>query len=154
WSSTTNSADPPNLSLAKNQTSTTNTNSGSSNSVPAGMVYVRGGQFTMGRNDGDETERPAHSVTVNPFYIDIYEVTNQNYEEFVKTNKHQAPNHWSNGPYPNGARKPVTNVTRDHANAFCKWAKKQLPPEKQLEFAARGTDNRIYPWGNDWQQNN
>src|SRR5262249_48769296 len=141
-------------SLSNSQTSTTNTSSGSPDSVPAGMVHIAGGEFTMGSNFGDEMERPPHHVTVKPFYIDIYEVTNQDYEQFVKGTGHHAPSHWSNGAYPRGdGRKPVTNVSWDDANKYCHWAKKELPTEEQWEFAARGTESRVYPWGSDWRQN-
>jgi formylglycine-generating enzyme required for sulfatase activity len=154
WSRTTNSSDPANVALSNNQTSTSNTNSSSSHNAPAGMVYIPAADFTMGSNFGDEAERPPHQVTVKPFYIDIYEVTNQNYEQFVKATSHPAPSHWNNGTYPVGdVRKPVTNMNWDDANAYCKWAKKDLPTEEQWEFAARGTVSRVYPWGSDWKQN-
>ena len=82
--------------------------------VPAGMVDVPGGQFMMGRDDGDEYERPAHNVTVQPFFIDQYEVTNEDYAKFVKATNHRAPSNWMNGNYSTGlARRPVTDVTWD-----------------------------------------
>jgi formylglycine-generating enzyme required for sulfatase activity len=120
---------------------------------PEGMVYVPAGTFLMGRDKGkDEAERPAHQVKVGSFYIDIYEVTNEDYEKFVQATGHHAPTTWSNGRYPtNASRRPVTGVTWDDANAYAKWAKKRLPTEAEWEFAARGTDRRVYPWGNDWQ---
>jgi formylglycine-generating enzyme required for sulfatase activity len=121
---------------------------------PEGMVYVPAGSFLMGRDKGkDEAERPAHQVKVGSFYLDIYEVTNEGYEKFVQATGHRAPTTWANGRYPTSApRKPVTGVTWDDANAYAKWAKKRLPTEAEWEFAARGTDRRVYPWGNDWQQ--
>lgn len=121
---------------------------------PAGMVYVPGGEFTMGRNDGDEYERPAHKAIVQPFFIDIYEVTNEEYAKFTGTEqgRQYIPQGWNNGTYPAGAeRKPVTGVTWDAANAYAKWAGKRLPTEEEWEFAARGTDERRYPWGNEWR---
>ena len=123
------------------------------NKTPAGMAYVPGGTFTMGRKEGDEAERPEHGVTVKPFFIDTYEVTNEDYEKFVEATSHRPPTSWKNGSFPSGtARKPVTGVMWDDANAYAKWAGKRLPTEEEWEFAARGTDGRIYPWGNDWQQ--
>jgi formylglycine-generating enzyme required for sulfatase activity len=122
------------------------------NNAPLGMVYVTGGEFMMGRNDGDEAERPAHPVTVKPFFIDTFEVTNEDYEKFVKATNHRTPATWKNGSLPSGAaRKPVTGVTWADANDYAHWAGKLLPTEEEWEFAARGTDGRIYPWGNDWQ---
>ena len=75
--------------------------------TPPGMAYVPGGEFVMGRDEkdgGDEYERPAHKVTVKPFFIDIYEVTNEDYAKFVKATNHQPPSTWMNGTYaPMGA---------------------------------------------------
>jgi len=121
--------------------------------APAGMVYVSGGTFLMGRDNGDDAERPPHQAPVKPFYIDIYEVTNDDYEKFVKATNHRPPPAWKNGSFPAGAgRKPVTGVTWDDANDFARWAGKRLPTEEEWEFSARGTDGRLYPWSNDWQQ--
>lgn len=119
---------------------------------PEGMVYVPGGTFMMGRDDGDEYERPAHAVTVKPFFIDTHEVTNEDYEKFVKSTNHRGPQTWKAGAYPSGgARKPVTGVTWDDAVAYARWVGKRLPTEEEWEFAARGTDGRRYPWANTWQ---
>jgi serine/threonine protein kinase len=123
--------------------------------IPAGMVAVPGGEFVMGRDEkdgGDEYERPAHKVTVKPFFIAIYEVTNEEYAKFVKATNHQPPTTWTNGAYAaTDARKPVTGVSWDDANDYAKWAGKRLPTEEEWEFAARGTDGRLYPWGNEWR---
>lgn len=119
---------------------------------PTGMVYVPGGEFTMGR-DGDPTgyESPAHKVTVKPFFIDQYEVTREDYQKCVDEKRCQPPSIWGGNKFPAGtARLPVTGVTWDDANAYAKWAGKRLPTEEEWEFAARGTDGRRYPWGNDW----
>jgi formylglycine-generating enzyme required for sulfatase activity len=121
--------------------------------APAGMAYVSGGEFTMGRDDGDEYERPAHKVTVKPFFMDIKEVTRQQYQDFVNKTGHAAPANWTNKHFPAGTGNwPVTDVTWDDTNAYAKWAGKRLPTEEEWEFAARGTDDRRYPWGNDWQR--
>lgn len=115
------------------------------------MIYIPGGTFEMGRADGDEYESPARSVTVNPFFIDRTEVTNEAYRQFVTATGHRAPPHWPDGKFPDSAAKlPVVNVSWDDANAYAKWANKRLPTEAEWEFAARGTDGRIYPWGNTW----
>jgi formylglycine-generating enzyme required for sulfatase activity len=121
---------------------------------PRGMVYAPGGTFIMGRDKGtDVAERPAHQVKVEPFFIDIYEVTNEDYKKFVEATGHHAPATWSGKAYPShAARKPVTGVTWDDANAYAEWAKKRLPTEVEWEFAARGTNGRLYPWGDAWKQ--
>lgn len=122
--------------------------------APEGMVYVPGGEFMMGRDEkdgGDEYERPAHKVPVKPFFMDQYDVTNEDYAKFVKATGHRVPSNWLNGDYAAGAsHRPVTGVTWDDATAYAKWAGKRLPTEEEWEFAARGTDGRLYPWGNDW----
>ena len=105
----------------------------------------------MGRADGDEYETPVRTVTVSPFFIGRTEVTNQEYQRFVTETGHRAPPHWQNGKFPvNEANLPVVNVSWDDANDFAKWAGKRLPTETEWEFAARGMESRLYPWGNNW----
>jgi len=122
--------------------------------TPPGMVYVAGGEFTMGRDDGDENnvnERPAHRVSVGGFFIDQHEVTCDEYAKFVQTG-HPAPPDWMSGKVPKDAgRKPVTNVKWDDADAYCNKYGKRLPREEEWELAARGTKGYIYPWGKRWQ---
>lgn len=119
-----------------------------------GMVYVPGGTFVMGRNDGDDYERPAHATTVAPFYLDKVEVTCEQYQRFVEAKGYSAPAGWPNGRYPPGsALLPVTGVSWYDASAYAEWAGKRLPTEAEWEFAARGTDGRRYPWGPDWRPN-
>lgn len=120
---------------------------------PPGMVYVPGGEFRMGRNDGDDYERPEHLESVKPFFIDVYEVTCEEYQKFINDTGHRPPPNWINKRHPaDAARKPVTGVTWDDANSYANWAGKRLPTEKEWEFAARGTDGRLYPWGNEWKE--
>jgi formylglycine-generating enzyme required for sulfatase activity len=120
-------------------------------SVPRGMVLVPGGEFVMGSNDGDAFSRPAHSVTVKSFFIDTTEVTNEAYLEFVQATDHAAPQNWIDRQFPAGQEKfPVTGVSWYEALEFAAWSGKRLPPEAEWEFAARGSEDRIYPWGNEW----
>jgi formylglycine-generating enzyme required for sulfatase activity len=121
-------------------------------SFPTNMVFVPGGEFQMGNDAGDTYERPKHRVTVKPFYIDIYEVTCEEYLKFVKATGHRTPSNWIGTNYPDGAaKKPVTGVDWDDASAYAKWTGKRLPTEEEWEFAARGTDERRYSWGNVWR---
>ncbi|HEX5702259.1 MAG TPA: SUMF1/EgtB/PvdO family nonheme iron enzyme [Pyrinomonadaceae bacterium] len=121
---------------------------------PSGMVYVPGGEFRMGNDLGDEHERPAHMVTVRPFFLDQHEVACRDYEKFVKATNHRLPPGWVKGNCPNSSHQnPVTGVDWYDANAYAQWSGKRLPTEEEWEFAARGTDGRLYPWGNQWRNN-
>jgi formylglycine-generating enzyme required for sulfatase activity len=109
------------------------------------MVLVPGGEFTMGSNDGDPDEAPPHPVSVSPFWMDVTEVTNDEFAAFMQAIGYQAP-----AVVLGEGNHPVVRVTWDDANAYCAWAGGRLPTEAEWEFAARGTDGRVYPWGNDW----
>ncbi len=122
------------------------------------MILIPAGEFTMGNNGrgttdgpGDPDETPTHKVHVDAFYMDQYETTNAMYQEFVKTTAHRPPKHWKGNGHPEGkANHPVVYVDWYDADAFCQWAKKRLPTEEEWEKAARGTDGRIFPWGNTY----
>jgi formylglycine-generating enzyme required for sulfatase activity len=121
--------------------------------APEGMVFIPGGKFKMGRDSGgEENESPAREVEVQPFFIDQLEVTNQEYKKFVDATGHPAPQHWKNGSYvPDEATLPVTYVTWEDATAYARWAEKRLPTEAEWEYTARGGAQRLYPWGDQWQ---
>jgi formylglycine-generating enzyme required for sulfatase activity len=123
--------------------------------APDGMVFAPGGTFKMGRDDGEELERPSHIVEVKAFFIDRNEVTNEEYQRFISATKRRPPAHWIGGKIPDGQMKfPVVNVSWNDANAYARWVKKRLPTEAEWEFAARGTDGRVYPWGAAWKPDN
>ncbi|MGQ9898234.1 MAG: SUMF1/EgtB/PvdO family nonheme iron enzyme [Acidobacteriota bacterium] len=118
--------------------------------TPPGMVYIPGGKFIMGNNaSADDFEKPEHERQVAPFFIDRTEVTNEQYAEFVRATGHRPPPNWKGEQtFPPGTAKlPVAEVSWDDAQAFAKWAGKRLPTEVEWEYAARGTDRRLYPWG-------
>ena len=107
-------------------------------SDPAGdMVLVPEGTFLSGEHK--------ESVPVGAFYVDKTEVTNQAYEAFCKADKHELPKDFP----ADKPDYPVVNVSILDAKAFATWAHKRLPTAREWEKAARGTDGRLFPWGND-----
>jgi formylglycine-generating enzyme required for sulfatase activity len=123
-------------------------------------VPVAAGEFDMGAEDeqAGADEKPRHKVAVDAFLIGKYEVTNAQYHAFVKATGHREPenccdpkyNIWKGGTMQPGVEElPVINVSWDDATAFCNWAGGRLPTEAEWEKAARGTDGRTYPWGNE-----
>jgi len=122
--------------------------------APPGMAYVPEGEFLMGSDQGEMSERPAHRQTVSPYFIDLNEVTNHEYEDFIEETGRPGPAGWHRGHHPDGGGDlPVTGISWKDANDYAKWAGKRLPTEQEWEFAARGNDQRRYPWGNDWIKN-
>jgi serine/threonine-protein kinase len=107
-------------------------------------VAVPGGPFTQGSTRGEEDERPARKVNVKAFAIDRTEVTRAAYARCVEAGKCRAA-----APAEGDANLPVTGVDWNDAQAYCKFAGGRLPTEAEWEKAARGTDAREYPWGND-----
>jgi len=117
---------------------------------PPGMVSVPAGEFMMGCNEKVDkqcfdAEKPSHKVYLDAFYIDKLEVTQGEYDACFAAGK-CGENHKYIG-FTDG-RQPVVGVTWDDAKSYCAWVGKRLPTEAQWEKAARGTDGRIYPWGN------
>lgn len=120
--------------------------------APEGMVFVPGGLLQRGRADGDRYEGPVREIRVDPFFIDRVEVTNESYRRYVQATGATPPGHWVNGMYPDGqSQLPVVNVSWYDARGFAEWAGKRLPSEVEWEYAARGADGRLYPWGDDWK---
>jgi len=120
--------------------------------VPEGMVAVSAGSYTIGRDDADPLEQPAHKADLPAFFIDRTEVTNAAYKRFLDGTGHKPPSNWIGNTFPEGrADAPVTGVTWQDAADYAAWAGKRLPTELEWEAAARGADGRIYPWGNGWR---
>jgi len=116
---------------------------------PTPMVLVPAGEFTMGTNQGADHEKPEHRVYLDAYSMDLYEVTTGQYEQFLEETSFDPPPSWTTMAKPGYENHPVVNVDWKDANNYCKWAGKRLPTEAEWEKAARGTDGRIYPWGND-----
>ena len=117
------------------------------------MVLVPGGTFTMGTNDGQAAERPAHQVRLSTFYIDRHEVTNRQFRVFLGETRYlgKPAGKWMSDEKMRAEPEnlPVVNVNFHDAEAFTTWAGKQIPTEAQWEMAARSIDSRRYPWGDD-----
>lgn len=116
----------------------------------APMVLVPASEFTMGSDKGDDDESPAHRVYLDTFYLDKFEVTNGRFARFVDAIQSEPPWGFSDKDTPvTHADRPVRWVSWMDAMGYCLWAGKRLPTEAEWEKAARGTDGRIYPWGNE-----
>jgi formylglycine-generating enzyme required for sulfatase activity len=99
-----------------------------------------------------------HRLSIKRFFIDRLPVSNSQYKAFVDASHYRPADDsnflkdWQHGTYPDQwADKPVTWVSLEDARAYCSWAGRRLPHEWEWQYAAQGTDNRIYPWGNDWR---
>ena len=143
--------------------------------VPEDMVLVPGGSFLMGidketnadtkkmskikrlkyavSREAFHDEGPAHNITLDTFYLDKYEVSNQQYGEFIKATGHPAPAYWDDH-LRNKPSQPVSGVNWHDATAYCSWANKRLPTEAEWEKAARGPEGYKYPWGNELNSSN
>jgi len=146
---------------------------------PTGMSLIPAADFQFrvngieieGTNDegvdvqyaGEPSARRYHNVKVHipAFWIDTYPVTNAEFKKFVDAthyrpdDAHNFLRDWKNGNYPEGLQdKPVTWVSLEDARVYASWAGKRLPHEWEWQYAAQGTDQREYPWGNDWVAEN
>lgn len=122
---------------------------------PVEMVVIPAGTFIRGRAPGEGRldEQPERKIYLNSFAIDKYEVRNARYIAFLEETLHKPPfNVYGEGPLSSEkdiADLPVVQVTWHDAVDYCFWAGKRLPTEAEWEKAGRGSDNRLYPWGND-----
>jgi gamma-glutamyl hercynylcysteine S-oxide synthase len=142
---------------------------------PEGMVKIPEGDFDFEANGieieglneiGLDVQYPwedsprrfhSHAMHVHSFYIDKYPVTNAEFKKFVDAAYYHPKDDlnflrdWKDGTYPQGwENRPVTWVSLEDARAYANWAGKRLPHEWEWQYAAQGTDRRMYPWGNEW----
>ena len=127
------------------------------------MILIPAGEFLMGSDPGKDKdaldpEQPQHTLYLPDYYMAKTPVTNVQYAEFVRdAGLVEPPRHWRKGePPPDKLKHPVVDVSWRDAMAYCTWLADvtgkpyRLPSEAEWEKAARGTDGRIYPWGNRW----
>ena len=143
--------------------------------APEGMIRIPGAHFLFkvagieieGLDDiGVDVQYPwedsprrfhEHPMEIKSFYIDKYPVTNAQFKKFLESSRYHPKDDlnflrdWKDGTYPEGwGNKPVTWVSQEDARAYASWAGKRLPHEWEWQYAAQGTDGRLYPWGNEW----
>ena len=139
------------------------------------MILIPAGEFLMGTREQDiprlikqyggneasyKEEVPQHTLDLPDYYIAKTPVTNAQYQAFVADAGQSPPEHWKRKKPPEGkGDHPVVHVSWRDAMAYCHWLTEVtgksycLPSEAEWEKAARGTDGRIYPWGNEWDPN-
>jgi len=117
------------------------------------MALIPAGEFKMGADDSNPEEAPAHPVTLPDYYIDKYEVTNEQYGNFCNATNHPKPVNpfWDPQYFEKNPRMPVIGVSYSDAQAYAQWANKRLPTESEWEKAASwsagATAKHRYPWG-------
>ncbi len=109
------------------------------------MVYVPAGEFEMGSTGGDDDEQPVHTVALDGFWIDRTEVTKAQYEQCVAAGA-CTPCYGDSAYYDY----PAIYVTWYQAETYCGWAGGRLPTEAEWEYAARGPEGRVFPWGDEF----
>jgi formylglycine-generating enzyme required for sulfatase activity len=121
-------------------------------------IFIPPGEFLMGSTESDKyatsDEKPQHKVTLDGYWMDKTEVTNAMYRKCVEVGSCKVPQdiqHYNIKHYndPKYDQHPVGSVDWNQAKGYCAWVGGRLPTEAEWEKAARSTDRRIYPWGND-----
>jgi gamma-glutamyl hercynylcysteine S-oxide synthase len=145
-------------------------------SAPPGMIRIPEGDFDFvvrgieiegGNDPGVDVQYPwedaprrfhQQRLHMKSFYVDRTPVTNAEFKKFVDAaryrpaDNHNFLRHWSNGTFPEGrANEPVTWISIEDARAYAAWAGKRLPHDWEWQYAAQGSDGRLYPWGNEWK---
>ena len=136
------------------------------------MVLVPAGPFVMGQPEKDflaeDHEKPQREVYLSDYWIDAFPVTNARFTLFLAAGGYEQPHWWCPEGWAwkcrrrigkpllwgeagwDGADQPVAGVSWYEADAYARWAGRRLPTDAEWEKAARGTDRRRYPWGDDW----
>ncbi|HXV68317.1 MAG TPA: formylglycine-generating enzyme family protein [Nitrospira sp.] len=121
------------------------------------MITIPAGPFVRGTTNGGFDEQPQRTIFLDAFAIDRYEVTNHHYQQFVLATGHRKPGlpsrYAKSSGKMRGTNQPVVYVSWDDATEYCRWKGKRLPTEAEWEKAMRGSDGRLWPWGNKEQPN-
>ncbi len=118
---------------------------------PNPMIRIPAGKFIRGTDFRLPDEGPRHEVVLPEYLIDKFEVTNLQYKTFIDATSGRSPTHFRHRTFPKGkADHPVTYVSWKDANAYCHWAGKRLPDDKEWEKAGRGTTGQVFPWGSEF----
>ena len=119
------------------------------------MALISAGKFLMGSEEGDQEQKPTHMVELGTYYMDLYEVTVTQYRLCVEAGVCEEPPSASlcNWYEDVVETHPINCMYWEDARAYCEWAGLRLPTEAEWEKAARGTDTRTYPWGEDLDRN-
>lgn len=133
----------------------------------AEMLFIPAGEFLMGTDKAREEplpaayglprppyedEGPLRKVYVAAFYLDRFEVTVSRYRRFLESTGYPPPYYWENLDLSAYANYPIANISWNDAQAYARWAGKRLPTEAEWEKAARGTEGRRFPWGNEYDE--
>lgn len=119
------------------------------------LVFVAAGEAVFGSRRDDEdawsSEKPQFRASLPAYWIGVHPVTHGQYAGFVEQTHHRPPVCWRDGKLPpDVGDRPMSCLAWDDARAYCEWAGLRMPSELEWEKAARGTDGRTYPWGNEW----
>ena len=124
---------------------------------PDGMITIPAGPFVRGTTSGGFDEQPQRTIDLETFSIDRHEATNHQYQQFVLATGHRKagpPSRYAKSiGKMRGTNQPAVYVSWDDANDYCRWKGKRLPTEAEWEKAMRGTDGRLWPWGNQEKPN-
>ena len=127
--------------------------------IPGEMVFIPAGEFIMGSNNKSKEDAnafPEHKVKLPAFWIDKYEVTNEEFMQFSIDTGYQGEgavkgSDWRMFFTQGKENVPVVYITWKDADEYCKAQGKRLPTEQEWEYAARGPNGNVYPWGNEWE---
>ena len=112
------------------------------------FIFIKGGEFVFGNNKGEENEKPQTLVNIENFYINMYEISNEIFNDYVSLSGNRNSYFYEHF-YLGKNTHPVVGLSWKDASDFCKFYNANLPTEAQYERATRGLNGNLYSWGND-----